>query len=112
MTSNETRFAGCSGPRADRVAIIPAREASKQLPRNNSRDFLGKPAIAYPIEARVAAAYSTVSSPVRGSFQRMPTASSEDTPCTAATARAMRHSNLLHRGGSSAGKVAIAPNTQ
>lgn len=34
-----------------RVAIIPARGGSKRLPRKNIIDFLGKPMIAYSIEA-------------------------------------------------------------
>lgn len=34
-----------------RVAIIPARGGSKRLPRKNVIDFLGKPIIAYTIEA-------------------------------------------------------------
>jgi len=33
------------------IAIITARGGSKRLPRKNIRDFLGKPIIAYPIEA-------------------------------------------------------------
>jgi pseudaminic acid cytidylyltransferase len=36
---------------ASRVAVIPARGGSKRLPGKNSRDFFGKPVIAYPIEA-------------------------------------------------------------
>lgn len=36
---------------AARVAVIPARGGSKRLPRKNIREFLGKPAIAYPIAA-------------------------------------------------------------
>ena len=34
-----------------RVAIIPARGGSKRIPRKNIRPFLGKPIIAYSIEA-------------------------------------------------------------
>ncbi|AKD04889.1 pseudaminic acid cytidylyltransferase [Pontibacter korlensis] len=34
-----------------RLAIIPARGGSKRLPRKNIRPFLGKPIIAYSIEA-------------------------------------------------------------
>lgn len=34
-----------------RVAIIPARGGSKRIPRKNIREFLGKPIIAYSIEA-------------------------------------------------------------
>ncbi len=33
------------------LAIIPARGGSKRIPRKNIKDFLGKPIIAYPIEA-------------------------------------------------------------
>lgn len=35
------------------VAIIPARGGSKRIPRKNSRHFLGKPIIAYVIEAAI-----------------------------------------------------------
>ena len=34
-----------------RLAIIPARGGSKRIPRKNIKDFLGKPIIAYSIEA-------------------------------------------------------------
>ncbi len=34
-----------------RVAVIPARGGSKRIPRKNIRPFLGKPIIAYSIEA-------------------------------------------------------------
>ncbi len=34
-----------------KVAIIPARGGSKRIPNKNIRDFLGKPIIAYSIEA-------------------------------------------------------------
>ncbi|VVE89030.1 pseudaminic acid cytidylyltransferase [Pandoraea bronchicola] len=34
-----------------KVAIIPARGGSKRIPRKNEREFLGKPIIAYSIEA-------------------------------------------------------------
>lgn len=34
-----------------RVALIPARGGSKRIPRKNIRPFLGKPIMAYPIEA-------------------------------------------------------------
>lgn len=37
-----------------RVAIIPARGGSKRIPRKNIRPFLGKPIIAYSIEAAIA----------------------------------------------------------
>jgi pseudaminic acid cytidylyltransferase len=33
------------------VAIIPARGGSRRIPRKNIRDFLGKPMLAYPINA-------------------------------------------------------------
>ncbi|RIJ41971.1 pseudaminic acid cytidylyltransferase [Pontibacter oryzae] len=33
------------------LAIIPARGGSKRIPRKNIKDFLGKPIIAYPIQA-------------------------------------------------------------
>ena len=33
------------------IAIIPARGGSKRIPRKNIRPFLGKPVIAYSIEA-------------------------------------------------------------
>jgi len=36
-----------------RVALIPARGRSKRLPRKNILDFLGKPIIAYTIEAAI-----------------------------------------------------------
>ena len=35
------------------IAIIPARGGSKRIPRKNIRDFLGKPIIAYSIEAAI-----------------------------------------------------------
>ncbi|MCA9816330.1 MAG: pseudaminic acid cytidylyltransferase [Cyanobacteria bacterium HKST-UBA01] len=35
------------------LAIIPARGGSKRIPRKNIRDFLGKPIIAYSIEAAI-----------------------------------------------------------
>lgn len=35
------------------IAIIPARGGSKRIPRKNIRDFLGKPMIAYSIEAAI-----------------------------------------------------------
>jgi pseudaminic acid cytidylyltransferase len=35
------------------IAIIPARGGSKRIPRKNIRDFLGKPIIAYAIEATI-----------------------------------------------------------
>src|SRR4051812_28402660 len=33
------------------VAIIPARGGSKRIPRKNIKEFLGKPVIAYSIQA-------------------------------------------------------------
>ena len=33
------------------IAIIPARGGSKRIPQKNIRDFLGQPAISYPISA-------------------------------------------------------------
>jgi N-acylneuraminate cytidylyltransferase len=33
------------------ICIIPARGGSKRIPRKNIKDFLGKPVIAYSIEA-------------------------------------------------------------
>ncbi|MEQ9230748.1 MAG: pseudaminic acid cytidylyltransferase [Cyclobacteriaceae bacterium] len=38
---------------SSRVAIIPARGGSKRIPGKNIRDFLGKPIIAYSIEAAI-----------------------------------------------------------
>ncbi len=35
------------------IAIIPARGGSKRIPRKNIRDFVGKPIIAYAIEAAI-----------------------------------------------------------
>ena len=37
----------------DNLAIIPARGGSKRIPRKNIKDFLGKPIIAYSIEAAI-----------------------------------------------------------
>lgn len=37
--------------KAKNIAIIPARGGSKRIPRKNIKDFLGKPIIAYSIEA-------------------------------------------------------------
>jgi N-acylneuraminate cytidylyltransferase len=37
-----------------RLAIIPARGGSKRIPRKNIKNFLGKPIIAYSIEAAIA----------------------------------------------------------
>ena len=36
-----------------KLCIIPARGGSKRIPRKNIRDFLGKPIIAYSIEAAI-----------------------------------------------------------
>lgn len=38
------------------IAIIPARGGSKRIPRKNIKDFLGKPIIAYSIEAALESA--------------------------------------------------------
>lgn len=38
-----------------KLAVIPARGGSKRIPRKNIRDFLGKPIIAYSIDAAIAA---------------------------------------------------------
>lgn len=35
------------------IAIIPARGGSKRVPRKNIKDFLGKPIIAYSVEAAI-----------------------------------------------------------
>lgn len=40
---------------SSRIAIIPARGGSKRIPRKNIKPFLGRPIIAYSIEAAVAA---------------------------------------------------------
>lgn len=37
--------------REDTIALIPARGGSKRLPRKNIIDFLGRPIIAYTIDA-------------------------------------------------------------
>lgn len=37
----------------DNLCIIPARGGSKRIPRKNIKDFLGKPIIAYSIEAAI-----------------------------------------------------------
>jgi len=45
----------------DKIAIIPARGASKRIPRKNIRDFLGCPIIRYSIEAaRKAACFDEI----------------------------------------------------
>ena len=36
---------------ANNLAIIPARGGSKRIPRKNVRPFMGKPIMAYSIEA-------------------------------------------------------------
>lgn len=36
-----------------RIAVIPARGGSKRIPRKNIKNFLGKPIIAYSIEAAI-----------------------------------------------------------
>ena len=35
------------------LAIIPARGGSKRIPRKNIKDFLGRPIIAYSIQATI-----------------------------------------------------------
>ena len=45
------------------IAIIPARGGSKRIPRKNIKPFMGKPIIAYSIEA---ALHPTGSAPHRG----------------------------------------------
>lgn len=42
-----------------RLCIIPARGGSKRIPRKNIKDFLGKPIIAYSIEAALASGLFT-----------------------------------------------------
>lgn len=37
----------------NRICIIPARGGSKRIPKKNIKDFLGKPIIAYSIEAAI-----------------------------------------------------------
>ncbi|MDZ7775685.1 MAG: hypothetical protein U5L09_08875 [Bacteroidales bacterium] len=44
MTTNDARS-------ANNLCIIPARGGSKRIPRKNIKPFLGKPIIAYSIEA-------------------------------------------------------------
>ena len=39
--------------RLNSVAVIPARGGSKRIPRKNTRDFCGRPIIAYTIEAAI-----------------------------------------------------------
>ena len=50
------------------VAIIPARGGSKRLPRKNIVDFLGRPIIAFTIDAAVAS----------GSFERIVVSTEDD----------------------------------
>jgi pseudaminic acid cytidylyltransferase len=38
---------------SSKIAIIPARGGSKRIPRKNIKDFLGKPIIAYSIQAAI-----------------------------------------------------------
>jgi N-acylneuraminate cytidylyltransferase len=38
---------------SSRIAVIPARGGSKRIPKKNIMDFLGKPMLAYPIQAAV-----------------------------------------------------------
>ncbi|MCE9642631.1 MAG: acylneuraminate cytidylyltransferase family protein [Betaproteobacteria bacterium] len=58
------------------VCLIPARGGSKRLPRKNIADFLGKPIIAYTIEAAIAS----------GLFERV-VVSTEDAEIAAVAAR-------------------------
>jgi CMP-N-acetylneuraminic acid synthetase len=45
----------------DFLAVIPARDGSKSIPRKNTRDFLGKPLLAWTIEtARVSGVFARV----------------------------------------------------
>lgn len=39
-----------------KICIIPARGGSKRIPRKNIKDFMGKPMIAYSIEAALKSA--------------------------------------------------------
>ena len=41
------------------IAVIPARGGSKRIPHKNIMDFMGKPLIAWTIEAAKNPAYST-----------------------------------------------------
>ena len=41
------------------LAIITARGGSKRIPRKNIKDFLGKPIIAYSIEAALGSVFLT-----------------------------------------------------
>ena len=43
-----------------KLCIIPARVGSKRIPKKNIKYFLGKPIIAYSIEAAINNNYSTV----------------------------------------------------
>jgi N-acylneuraminate cytidylyltransferase len=48
-----TRRSHSGWPTAKNLCIIPARGGSKRIPRKNIKDFLGKPIIAYSIEAAI-----------------------------------------------------------
>ncbi|MDK2842451.1 MAG: hypothetical protein PWQ17_1957 [Anaerophaga sp.] len=52
QTSSDSRCPNNAGS-ADNLCIIPARGGSKRIPRKNIKDFLGKPIIAYSIEAAI-----------------------------------------------------------
>ena len=43
------------------IAVIPARGGSKRIPRKNIKAFLGKPIIAYGIEAALASGAQYIS---------------------------------------------------
>lgn len=52
QTSSDSRCPNNAGS-ADNLCIIPARGGSKRIPRKNIKDFLGKPIIAYSIDAAI-----------------------------------------------------------
>lgn len=52
QTSSDSRCPNNAGS-AKNLCIIPARGGSKRIPRKNIKDFLGKPIIAYSIEAAI-----------------------------------------------------------
>jgi N-acylneuraminate cytidylyltransferase len=51
IANSELPKANSEQPTAKNLCIIPARGGSKRIPRKNIRDFLGKPILAYSIEA-------------------------------------------------------------
>jgi pseudaminic acid cytidylyltransferase len=51
FTVATSRASPVKAAKATRVAVIPARGGSKRLPGKNIKEFLGRPAIAYPIAA-------------------------------------------------------------